>query len=165
VLMCRSAGTQEGHLSWCLRAAAMATVLNWSAHGAGAGSEARAKTKKMTLASITKEGNWGEGEAHFREKLLNLGGGKRTPKSNTLNSLMMPYQVCKIMSFASRLGSDDTFAQWLAKQQPLVEELVLSLDERMSPTDAVPQEYGDAARTPLEVDAADSPLHLKVRRK
>ena len=125
--MFMSAGVQGGALSWCLRAAAMATALSWSAHGAGAGREAG--TNKMALASIAKDSKWAEGEAHYREKLCKLGGSKGTPKSKTLDSLMMPYQICRIVVLASRSGSGDAFAQWLAKHQPLVEELVLSLDE------------------------------------
>jgi len=88
-----------------------------------------AGTEKMTLASIAKDWNWAEGEAYFWRKLFKLGNSKGMPKSKTLDSLMMPYQICRIMSLASRSGSDDAFAQWLAKHQPLVEELVLSLDE------------------------------------
>jgi len=75
--MSMNAGVQGGSLSWCLRAAAMATALNWSAHGAGAGR--KAGTKKMASASIARDRNWAEGEAHYREKLPNRTLARRKP--------------------------------------------------------------------------------------
>jgi hypothetical protein len=42
--------------------------------------------------------------------------------------------------------------------------LVQSLNSLGTPTDAVPSEYGDSGRTPLEIDAAQTPLKITVRK-
>jgi len=42
--------------------------------------------------------------------------------------------------------------------------VVVSMDAQQRRTDAVPLEYTDPRRTPLEVDTADAPFHLKIRK-
>ncbi len=42
--------------------------------------------------------------------------------------------------------------------------IVLALDGSNMPTVAIPRRYWSAEKTPLEVDAADGPFHLKVAR-
>lgn len=41
---------------------------------------------------------------------------------------------------------------------------VVALDATQTPTDAIPSEYATAANTPLEVDTANQPFNLSVRR-
>jgi len=114
-----------------------------------------ASSEKRTLASIARDWDWAGGEAYFREKLVELGRSKGMPKSKTLDSLMMPYQICRIMSLASvsGRGRGDAFAQWLVVHQPLVEELALSLDEQDNAEAAVGvlrrlhHAHGDAVAT------------------
>lgn len=43
--------------------------------------------------------------------------------------------------------------------------LVEAFDSNLKPSRTVPPHYRDPAKTPLEVDAADSPFDLKIRRR